>query len=137
MKTYDTPEEIALKVRRYFGSQGITLTKAAEMLGVTLAAVTNQMNNRPFGKHNANIYAKVFGFDAHYLQTGNGTLFPKESVEATQDDGDIRIPRETLALYENMSESLRILSQLVERYAPREAASIIKGGIYPLDRLTK
>lgn len=129
-------KEIAQTIKRFWAGKGITIQQAAEMLGISAQAVCNQLSGKPISPKTAKMYHSIWGFNEDYMITGRGTLLGAGDTP-TPMDGEIRIPRETLALYENMSESLRILSQLVERYAPREAASIIKGGIYPLDHLNK
>ena len=45
------------------------------MLGVQQAAVSNQLNGRPFGKNSASKWNKVFGFRKIWLLTGEGPMF--------------------------------------------------------------
>lgn len=123
----DTTAEICYTIKKWFAGQGLSMADAARRLGVTLSAVTNQLNNRKFGRNNADKYAKEFGFSVTYLLTGEGALFPEQAA-AQPADSDVRIPRETLEMYTNLTESLRIMAGLVERYAPREMVKGIKGG---------
>lgn len=106
-------EEIAHNIRDYLKENDMKMADAARVLGVTLAAVTNQLSGkRPFGKNLAKRYADAFGFNADYLISGKGTLLPVSEHE--QNDG-VFIPASTLRMYENMTETIRTLSNLVDR----------------------
>lgn len=120
MKNNDTPGDVALNVKRYLTGHGITMARAAEMLGVTAAAVTNQLSSRrTFGRNNARKYAETFGFNENYLITGAGSLFPREEKEAPKEerkeDGGVYIPKETMRMYTSMAETIGRLTEMVDR----------------------
>ena len=75
-------KKICREVRAELARRGLTFTKVAEILGVTLSSVTNQMNGRHFGRKNAEKWAETFGFSATFLMTGEGTLVPGVEGEA-------------------------------------------------------
>jgi transcriptional regulator with XRE-family HTH domain len=113
----DTTKEIATAVKKYLGGQCMTLKDAGDILGLGRSAVSNQLQGeRPFGKATARRWAAAFGFDPHYLITGEGTLFPdgqpaepepKRAAETAP--GDVVIPAAVADMYRNMSAT--ILSQ--------------------------
>ena len=45
--------EIGKTIKEYFSEIGMSQIEAANMLGVQQAAVSNQLNGRPFGKNSA------------------------------------------------------------------------------------
>ena len=68
--------EVALAVKGWMAAQGLKITDLAEQLGVSVQAVSSQLDGkRIFGRSNAGKYAEAFGFDADYLMTGRGSLF--------------------------------------------------------------
>ena len=67
--------EIGNKIKEYFSEKGLSQQEAATMLGVQQAAVSNQLNGRPFGKNSASKWNKVFGFRKIWLLTGEGPMF--------------------------------------------------------------
>lgn len=67
--------EIGKKIKEYLIEIGISQIEAAKMLGVQQAAVSNQLNGRPFGKNSAAKWNKTFGFRKNWLLTGEGTMF--------------------------------------------------------------
>ncbi len=115
MNKMDTTKEIATAVKRYLGGQGMSLTDAGEVLGLGRSAVSNQLTgNRPFGKASARRWADAFGFDRHYLLTGEGALFAGEQPgeqprRSTPAPDDVVIPAAVAEMYRNMSST--ILSQ--------------------------
>ena len=48
-----TPSEIGKRIKEYFTEAGLSQTEVARMLDVQPAAVSNQLNGRPFGKNSA------------------------------------------------------------------------------------
>ena len=67
--------EIGNKIKEYFSEEGISQIEAAAALGVQQAAVSNQLNGRPFGKNSAAKWNKAFGFRKNWLLTGEGPMF--------------------------------------------------------------
>ncbi len=67
--------EIGNKIKEYFSEIGMSQTEAAEKLGVQQAAVSNQLNGRPFGKNSAAKWNAAFGFRINWLMTGEGSMF--------------------------------------------------------------
>ena len=53
--------EIGNKIKEYFSEKGLSQQEAATMLGVQQAAVSNQLNGRPFGKNSAAKWNKKHG----------------------------------------------------------------------------
>ncbi len=71
-----TPElEIGKKIKEYFSEIGMSQMEAADKLGVQQAAVSNQLNGRPFGKNSAAKWNAAFGFRVNWLMTGEGKMF--------------------------------------------------------------
>lgn len=117
----DTTKEIATAVKRYLGGQCMTLKDAGDILGLGRSAVSNQLQGgRPFGKATARRWANAFGFDPHYLITGEGSLFAGEQPAAPAPSAapaprtapasdDVVIPAAVADMYRNMSAT--ILSQ--------------------------
>ena len=113
----DTTKEIATAVKKYLGGQCMTLKDAGDILGLGRSAVSNQLQGgRPFGKATARRWADAFGFDPHYLVTGEGSLFAGEQPAAPAPapcsapaPGDVVIPAAVADMYRNMSAT--ILSQ--------------------------
>ena len=67
--------EIGNKIKEYFSEKGLSQQEAATMLGVQQAAVSNQLNGRPFGQNSAAKWNSVFGFRKIWLLTGEGPMF--------------------------------------------------------------
>lgn len=111
----DTAAQICKTIKSWLADNGMTMTDAAGRLGVSLSAVTNQLNNRKFGRNNARKYHDEFGFDIPYLLTGVGTLFPEEKAEEPQQEQGIYIPAETLKMYTSMADTINRLSEMVDR----------------------
>lgn len=77
-------QTIGNTIRAYFRDENISLTQVADMLGVTLPAVTNILNGkRNFGRNTARKWHEVFGFSESFLRTGEGSLL-----------GDLTVPDE-------------------------------------------
>lgn len=115
----DTTKEIATAVKRYLGGQCMTLKDAGDILGLGRSAVSNQLQGeRPFGKATARRWAAAFGFDPHYLRTGEGSLFaggqpaaaaPAPAPRTAPASEDVVIPAAVADMYRDMSAT--ILSQ--------------------------
>ena len=71
--------EIGKTIKEYFSEIGMSQIEAANMLGVQQAAVSNQLNGRPFGKNSAAKWNKVFGFRVNWLLTGEGSMFDPDT----------------------------------------------------------
>ncbi len=67
--------EIGKKIKEYFSEMGMSQQDVANILNVQQAAVSNQLNGRPFGKNSAAKWSKAFGFRTNWLVTGEGPMF--------------------------------------------------------------
>lgn len=70
-----TSNIISKKLKDYFIENGMKQCEIAKALDVTQAAISNQMNGRPFGINSAKKWSKVFGFNITWLSTGEGPMF--------------------------------------------------------------
>lgn len=68
---------IGQRIKEYFKEKGTSQIEAAKILGVQQAAVSNQLNGRPFGKNSATKWNKAFGFRINWLLTGEGPMFDR------------------------------------------------------------
>ena len=75
---------IGNKIKEYFAEIGMSQIEAAKILDVQQAAVSNQLNGRPFGKNSAAKWNKAFGFRINWLLTGEGQMFDKDSEQAKE-----------------------------------------------------
>ena len=75
---------IGNKIKEYFAEIGMSQIEAAKILDVQQAAVSNQLNGRPFGKNSAAKWNKAFGFRINWLLTGEGPMFDKNSEQAKE-----------------------------------------------------
>lgn len=133
-------EEIILQVKMDLHRRKITMTKAAEMLGVTLGAVTNQLSGtRPFGRNSARKYAETFGYSEQYLITGYGGLYGEapEQPSPQEPKRNVEITPETAEMYTSMAKSIETLASLLQRYAPSGLSEDIKKGNYIPERWIK
>lgn len=72
--------EIGKKIKEYFSEMGMPQQEVAKILNVQQAAVSNQLNGRPFGKNSAARWSSAFGFRINWLLTGEGPMFePQEN----------------------------------------------------------
>lgn len=78
--------EIGQKIKEYFSEMGMSQQEVANVLDVQQAAVSNQLNGRPFGKNSAAKWNKAFGFRTNWLLTGEGPMFEKQ-MEMSHTDG--------------------------------------------------
>ena len=111
-----TKKEVSLSVKHYFDMHGMTLTRVAELLGVTLGAVTNQLRgDRYFGRYNAEKYAELFGFSANYLMTGEGQLSNHEHLVIQEPEEGKASAQEKverlLATIESQQRTIEILAR--------------------------
>lgn len=77
--------EIGKKIKEYFSEAGISQTDVAKTLDVQPAAVSNQLNGRPFGKNSAAKWNKAFGFRVNWLLTGEGPMFDDEGSSTLRE----------------------------------------------------
>jgi predicted XRE-type DNA-binding protein len=70
-----TPTNISIKLKEYFLENGMKQSDIARVLDVTQAAVSGQLNGRPFGINAAKKWSKTFGFSIDWLTTGEGSMF--------------------------------------------------------------
>lgn len=79
-------KEIGQIIKEYFTEIGMSQMDAARELGVQQAAVSNQLNGRPFGKNSAAKWNRVFGFRVNWLITGEGAMFDDDIHDLTHVD---------------------------------------------------
>ncbi len=77
---------IGSRIKEYFSEIGMSQQEAASVLGVQQAAVSNQLNGRPFGKNSAAKWNKAFGFRKIWLMTGEGPMFDTQAHEVREYD---------------------------------------------------
>lgn len=77
---------IGSRIKEYFSEIGMSQQEAASVLGVQQAAVSNQLNGRPFGKNSAAKWNKAFGFRKTWLMTGEGPMFDTQAHEVREYD---------------------------------------------------
>lgn len=105
-----TPEEMILCIKQYLLENGITESKAAQMLGVTQGAVHNRLSRIDyFGNQAAAKWSAAFGFDYRFLRTGEGSLLPEQPQQ--EEDG-VFIPARTMKFFEDLQATCRNLSEL-------------------------
>ena len=78
-----TALNIGKKIKEYFSEAGISQIEVAKTLNVQPAAVSNQLNGRPFGKNSAAKWSKAFGFRTNWLITGEGPMFDPQETPNT------------------------------------------------------
>lgn len=100
-------KEICGAVRGYFSTHKITMKQVADRLGVSSAAVTNQLAGRQFSSKMARRYAEVFGFNEDYLLFGRGTLLGV--AEPNHEHMMLEVPAQFAETLSRMSAT--ILSQ--------------------------
>jgi len=72
--------EIGKKIKEYFSEMGMSQTEVAKALDIQQAAVSNQLNGRPFGKNAAAKWSNAFGFRVNWLLTGEGPMFDTQNT---------------------------------------------------------
>ena len=75
---------IGKKITDYFAELGMSQSEVADVLGVQQAAVSNQLNGRPFGKNSAAKWSNAFGFRVNWLLTGEGAMFEDGGATARE-----------------------------------------------------
>lgn len=91
-------EVIGNTIRAYFRDEKISLTSVADILGVSLPAVTNLLSGkRNFGLNTAKKWHEAFGFSETYLRTGEGTLLGDMPLPV--DDGSV-LPGKVIPFYD-------------------------------------
>ena len=80
-----SPKAIGNKIKEYFSENGMSQTDVAKVLDVQQAAVSNQLNGRPFGKNAAVKWNKAFGFRINWLLTGEGPMFETDNPNAPRE----------------------------------------------------
>ena len=75
---------IGKKIKDHFAELGMSQSEVAEVLGVQQAAVSNQLNGRPFGKNSAAKWSSAFGFRVNWLLTGEGAMFEDGGATARE-----------------------------------------------------
>lgn len=78
-------KEIGPKVKEYFAEVGLSQQDVAKKLGVQQAAVSNQLNGRPFGKNSAAKWNRAFGFRVNWLITGEGPMFDTNNPDSVHE----------------------------------------------------
>ena len=76
---------IGKTIKEYFSEIGMSQLEAANLLGVQQAAVSNQLNGRPFGKNSAAKWNQIFGFRINWLLTGEGPMFDADVNEQKKE----------------------------------------------------
>ena len=75
-------DEKLTELRKYLQSRGLTQEEIAKRFGITKQAVNQLLTGRkPFGKLNAQRWAKEFGLSAAWLLTGEGAMQESELVD--------------------------------------------------------
>lgn len=77
--------EIGKVIKEYFAEVGLSQQDVAAKLGVQQAAVSNQLNGRPFGKNSAAKWNRQFGFRVNWLLTGEGSMFDPKTSEGSNE----------------------------------------------------
>ena len=75
---------IGNKIKEYFSENGMSQNDVAKVLNVQQAAVSNQLNGRPFGKNSAAKWNQAFGFRINWLLTGEGPMFDTDTAQAKE-----------------------------------------------------
>lgn len=79
-KQYE-PTCVSIKLKEYFLENGMKQCDIAKVLDITQAAVSAQLNGRPFGINAAKKWSKAFGFSIDWLITGEGSMFTKRKPQ--------------------------------------------------------
>jgi Predicted transcriptional regulator len=112
-------KEIASKMRAFLSENGISMSDAADRLGVSQQAVSNQLSGRKLGPTVARSWADVFGFRMEYLLTGEGPVM--EGEEAPPADTVPIVP------YAVRGGALQGFSEGVEEWECERITSPIRG----------
>ena len=71
--------KISRDVARWLKGQGISQKQAAEMLGLSRGAVSNQLCNMAFSQKTASHWSKALGLNEKYLLTGEGAIADRQT----------------------------------------------------------
>lgn len=112
-------KQIAARMRAYLSENGISLSEAAERLGVSQQAVSNQLSGRKIGQNVARNWSEVFGFRVEYLLTGEGPAM--EGEDAPPADSVPIVP------YAVRGGALQGFSEGVEEWECERITSPIRG----------
>ncbi len=112
-------KEIASRMRSFLSENGISMSEAAERLGVSQQAVSNQLSGRKLGPNVARNWADVFGFRVEYLLTGEGPAM--ESEDAPPADSVPIVP------YAVRGGALQGFSEGVEEWECERITSPVRG----------
>lgn len=112
-------KQIASRMRSFLSENGISMSEAAERLGVSQQAVSNQLSGRKLGPNVARNWADVFGFRVEYLLTGEGPAM--ESEDAPPADSVPIVP------YAVRGGALQGFSEGVEEWECERITSPIRG----------
>ena len=84
-------KDINVSVSRWMKFQGITHQQAAEMLGVCVGAVHNQLSTRHFSKKMAARWSATFGLNERFLLTGKGPITTRQGSyrKVVKDNDDL------------------------------------------------
>lgn len=91
---------IAMSVKGYFVSIGLSLMDAAERLGTNQPALSAMLSGRKITKRTALLLSSAFPFNVDFLTDGKGTLLNesatiKDTPAPRQDPGRLDISEET------------------------------------------
>jgi len=82
---YDICAAVSIELKR----RGLSYTQAANKLGISLAAVSNQLSgNKPFGRLAAEKWHLTFGFNTEFLMFGAGAIVDDCSPETSSNVAD-------------------------------------------------
>ena len=112
-------KQIASRMRSFLSENGISMSEAAERLGVSQQAVSNQLSGRKLGPNVARNWADVFGFRVEYLLTGEGPSM--ESEDAPPADTVPIVP------YAVRGGALQGFSEGVEEWECERITSPVRG----------
>jgi transcriptional regulator with XRE-family HTH domain len=77
---------ISEKLKAFFKRQNMTQKQLKEILGVSQAAISAQLNGKPFGKKQAQKWGKAFGLNPNWLITGEGKMLADSATDYTIKD---------------------------------------------------
>ena len=77
--------EVGKRIKDYFNEEGMSQQEVAKILNVQQAAVSNQLNGRPFGKNSAAKWNMAFGFRVNWLLTGEGPMFDISTEDSVKN----------------------------------------------------
>lgn len=113
-------------IRFYLIEQGLSISKAAELLGMKQQQLSALLNGRKnIGANIAQRMHEVFGFDKHFLLTGEGSLThtPAEPVMQTAS-GDLNL-KEMMQAFRDMLDTIK--SQQETIHSQQEDLSAKRG----------